>query len=81
MTYESSREAIMKELDRRLEEKIAVSNHCAQTSFAVLDELFQLGGGAAFKALTPFPGIALRGETCGAVIGFSSRAKAFSVSR
>ena len=69
MTYELPKAEIMKELDKRVDEKLALSGHCAQTSFAVLDEQFQLGGGATLKALTPFPGIALRGETCGAIIG------------
>jgi C_GCAxxG_C_C family probable redox protein len=32
-------------------------------------EEFGLDGSAILRALTPFPGIALRGETCGAVIG------------
>ena len=45
------------------------SKNCAQTSFAVLDDEFDLNGGPILRALTPFPGIALRGETCGAVIG------------
>ena len=43
--------------------------NCAQTSFAVLQEEFSLEGGPILRALTPFPGVALRGETCGAVIG------------
>ena len=45
------------------------SGNCAQTSFAILNEVFDLGGEQILKALTPFLGIALRGETCGAVIG------------
>jgi C_GCAxxG_C_C family probable redox protein len=45
------------------------SGNCAQTSFIVLQEEFDLEGDQILKALTPFPGIALRGETCGAVIG------------
>ncbi len=48
---------------------LAVSRNCAQTAFAVLQGEFGLGGDAILKALTPFPGIALRGETCGAVTG------------
>jgi C_GCAxxG_C_C family probable redox protein len=43
--------------------------NCAQASFAVLQDEFNLEGKDILKALTPFPGIALRGETCGAVIG------------
>jgi C_GCAxxG_C_C family probable redox protein len=45
------------------------SKNCAQTAFAVLQQAFDLEGGEILKALTPFPGIALRGETCGAVTG------------
>jgi len=45
------------------------SGNCAQTSFVVLQEEFDLDGDQVLRALTPFPGIALRGETCGAVIG------------
>lgn len=69
MSYDLPKEAILKELDDRVDEKMALSGHCAQTSFSVLDEQFNLDGGATLKALTPMPGIALRGETCGAVIG------------
>jgi len=43
--------------------------NCAQTSFSVLMEEFALDGHAILRALTPFPGIAPRGETCGAVVG------------
>lgn len=50
-------------------ETLAVSGNCAQTSFAVLQQELGLEGGPILKALTPFPGIALRGETCGAVTG------------
>jgi C_GCAxxG_C_C family probable redox protein len=44
-------------------------HHCAQASFLTLQEAFGLQGGAIVKALTPLPGIAERGETCGAVTG------------
>jgi C_GCAxxG_C_C family probable redox protein len=43
--------------------------NCAQASFATLHEHFDLEEGKIFKALSPFPGIGLRGETCGAVVG------------
>lgn len=62
-------ELLLAELDETLRQKLALSGHCAQASFAALDEHFALGGGAVVKALTPMPGIALRGETCGAVTG------------
>lgn len=48
---------------------LSTSKNCAQTSFAVIQKEFELDGGRILKALTPFPGIALRGEICGAVIG------------
>lgn len=44
-------------------------HHCAQATFVSLREGFGPEGGAIVKALTPLPGIAERGETCGAVIG------------
>ncbi len=56
-------------LTRQVAETLDRSKNCAQTAFAVLQDEFDLEGGAILKALTPFPGIALRGETCGAVIG------------
>ena len=45
------------------------SGHCAQTSFSVLNDYFELDAAGTLKALTPMPGIALRGEVCGAVTG------------
>jgi C_GCAxxG_C_C family probable redox protein len=69
MEFERTKEELGRQLDQKAAEKLAVSGHCAQTSFAVLTEHFQLDGGQILKALTPMPGIALRGETCGAVVG------------
>ena len=56
-------------LAQEVRDTLALSSNCAQTSFAVLQQEFALEGGTILKALTPFPGIALRGETCGAVAG------------
>jgi C_GCAxxG_C_C family probable redox protein len=53
----------------RAKDLLLESGNCAQTSFSILNDEFDLGGDLILKALTPFPGIALRGETCGAVIG------------
>jgi C_GCAxxG_C_C family probable redox protein len=44
-------------------------HHCAQATFLSLQEGFGLPEGNIVKALTPLPGIAERGETCGAVTG------------
>jgi len=57
------------ELDEKIRACLIKSRNCAQTSFAVLQEQFELDGDTVLKALTAFPGIALRCETCGAVTG------------
>ena len=56
-------------LDGIADTKMRQCHHCAQASFLSLQEGFELEGGPIVKALTPLPGIAERGETCGAVIG------------
>lgn len=56
-------------LAKKVNHTLNRSKNCAQTSFTVLQEEFNLEGGAILKALTAFPGIGLRGETCGAVTG------------
>jgi C_GCAxxG_C_C family probable redox protein len=42
---------------------------CSQSSFHALNEVFDLKAENIIKGLVSFPGIALRGETCGAVTG------------
>lgn len=42
---------------------------CAQGTLLALQEEFGFGNSQTLKAATAMPGIALRGETCGAVIG------------
>lgn len=64
-----SQEARQKALTKNVKATLKKSKNCAQTSFSVLQQEFDLEGDEILKALTPFPGIALRGETCGAVIG------------
>lgn len=68
MAAQLSRE-MLDELDEKAAKYLAISMNCAQTSFVTLKEQFNLDDGAILKALTPFPGVGLRGETCGAVIG------------
>ncbi len=53
----------------RAKEILDLSGNCAQSAFAALQEQFDLDGENILKALTPFPGLALRGEACGAVVG------------
>jgi len=69
MTNTLSQEARLREIAKKVTDTLDMSINCAQTSFAVLEQEFDLDGRKILKALTPFPGIALRGETCGAVIG------------
>ena len=65
-----SREEVMISLDKKVKKVISISGNCAQAAFLALQEQFKLEDGAILKALTPFPGgIALKGETCGVVIG------------
>jgi len=63
------RDLVMKLLDQKVDEYMQLSHHCAQSSFLALKDLFGLKGEQVVKALTPMPGIAERGETCGAVTG------------
>lgn len=63
------RELVIKMLDQKVDQYMQLSHHCAQSSFMALKEQFGLRGEQVVKALTPLPGIAERGETCGAVTG------------
>jgi len=63
------RDLVKKMLDQKVDQFMQVSHHCAQSSFLALQEQFGLKGEQVIKALTPLPGIAERGETCGAVTG------------
>jgi len=69
MTDQASGEEIYRQLEQKVKEYLRISGNCAQTSFLALQEQFGLDDGSILKALTVFPGIALRGETCGAVVG------------
>ena len=59
---------MLSELENLVNKYLLVCGNFAQTSFKALHESFDLEDGGILKALTPLPGIALRGETCGAVI-------------
>ena len=59
----------MSTIERLALTKLAETQNCAQSAFFGLEQHFELEGGPMLKALAPFPGIALRGETCGAVTG------------
>lgn len=63
------RDLVFKMLDQKVDRYMQLSHHCAQSSFLALKEQFGLNGEQVIKALTPMPGIAERGETCGAITG------------
>ena len=69
MTPKSLPEDRMRSLEKEVMKTLDISKNCAQTSFSVLQQEFDLEGEEILKALTPFPGLGLRGETCGAVSG------------
>jgi C_GCAxxG_C_C family probable redox protein len=64
-----SQRDILAQLGQMVRETLAISGNCAQTTFLTVQETFDLECDGILKALTPFPGIALRGDTCGAVVG------------
>jgi len=64
-----SKEQLHVMLDQRVSVIMGMSHNCAQSTFYVLSEQFGLGGDDILKALTPLPGMAERGETCGAMTG------------
>ncbi|MFX1236100.1 MAG: C-GCAxxG-C-C family protein [Promethearchaeota archaeon] len=68
MVVEQSREERLKELEQKAGEYVALFENCAQGTLLALQEHFNLGNSNTLKAATAFPGIALRGECCGAVI-------------
>ena len=69
MSQELNREETLNRLEQKAgdyEERFA---SCSQGTLLALQETFNLGNAEVLKAATAMPGIALRGETCGAVIG------------
>ena len=63
------KEEILERVQRRAEEYEQVSQSCAKSSALAVMEEFGLGNIKTVTALSAFPGIALTGETCGAVSG------------
>lgn len=65
------KEELLKELEEKVEKFMPMYRSCALTSFAVLNDQFQLkADNKTIRALMPFTGgLASRGETCGAVSG------------
>jgi C_GCAxxG_C_C family probable redox protein len=57
------------DFEQSASEYLGIYGNCAQASFAALQEHFDLDGGEIVRALSPFPGVGLQGDTCGAVTG------------
>jgi len=68
---DKSKKEIFKELEKKVEKFMPMYGSCALASFAALNDQFKLKGDpATLRALMPFTGgLALKGETCGAVSG------------
>ena len=64
-----TREEIYKQIDELVSKNFPVYKTCSQTTFSTLNQVFNLDADNIIKALASFPGIAGRGETCGAVSG------------
>ena len=64
-----NKEEVYKRLDELVDKYYFLYGTCSQTSFHALNEVFDLNAENIIKGLVSFPGIALRGETCGAVTG------------
>jgi C_GCAxxG_C_C family probable redox protein len=64
-----TQEEILDELARKAGDYLEAYSSCAQGTLRALQEQFDLGNAEVLRAATAMPGVALRGETCGAVIG------------
>ena len=66
---QKNKEKIYKQLDELVDKYYSLYGTCSQSSFHALNDVFDLKAENIIKGLVSFPGIALRGETCGAVTG------------
>jgi C_GCAxxG_C_C family probable redox protein len=69
MKNEGTKDEILARLEQKAGDYEELCNSCAQGTLMALQEEFGLGNEQTIKAATAMPGIALRGETCGAVMG------------
>ena len=65
----SQKKQILDRVQVRAEEYEQVSQSCAKSSALAIMEEFGFGDIKVITALSPFPGIALTGDTCGAISG------------
>lgn len=69
MPQDRLRQAIFTELQQAIGEPGWVSGGCARDTLRALQEVFKMGDEHTLRAATAMSGIALRGDTCGAVAG------------
>jgi C_GCAxxG_C_C family probable redox protein len=65
----SKKKQILDRVQTRAEEYEQVCQSCAKSSALAIMEEFGFGDITVITALSPFPGVALTGETCGAISG------------
>lgn len=70
---EKPQEDLLNRLDELVDKYFPILGTCSQTSFYALNKVFNLDADEFVKALASMPGIAFRGETCGAVSGSLER--------
>lgn len=69
MQQGKSREEFLDEIEEKAGDYEVLWDHCAQGTLSALQEMHKVGDENTLRAATAMPGMALRGETCGAVIG------------
>ncbi|MDI6830440.1 MAG: C-GCAxxG-C-C family protein [Actinomycetota bacterium] len=69
MGEDMSTEEFLDRLAQKAGDHMQAYGSCAQGTLRALQEEFGLGNAEVLKAATAMPGVALRGETCGAVLG------------
>lgn len=69
MATDQTREERLNQLEQTAGDYEELFANCAQGTLLALQEQFDLGDSQTLKAATAMSGIALRGETCGAVMG------------
>ena len=68
MTKEQNQESWLDELEKKAGDYEELFASCSQGTLLALQEHFNLGNAEVLKAATAMPGMALRGDTCGAVV-------------
>ncbi len=68
MADDVTKTQLLDEVQRKAAAYEIEGRNCAQGCLRALQEVFGIGDTLTYKAATAMPGIAVRGETCGAVV-------------